>query len=206
MFFFSPALVLGIWGWFLVPQHLKPWRNAFLVALLPFFVAMAKWQNWDGGWCWGPRHIIQIHLPLMLGAVFLFTTPLCHFKKALAGGVLAVGVAVQVYGSSQSPLEFYREYFLTYRDLVYHRSNYRPMQLQAMQREFALHHRNRDGSPGRELALDPFELPAPMIDSLYIPEHTQWASYREMWKVGFRDWYFLSALTGHKSPDRWSRD
>ncbi|MCC5875739.1 MAG: phospholipid carrier-dependent glycosyltransferase [Candidatus Sumerlaeia bacterium] len=205
MFYFSPALLLGIWGWFLCPNHLKPFRTALFLSMIPFFVAMAKWQNWDGGWCWGPRHIVQIHLPLMVGAIFLFLGALSWRRMVGVGAVMIVAAGVQVYGSSQSPLEYYREYFMTYRDLVYHRVNYRPMQVQAIQRDFAIHHRNRDGSLGRELGMESFELPAPMIDSLYLPEHTQWASYREMWAIGYRDWYFWNALTGNKSPDRWSQ-
>lgn len=206
MFFFSPALLLGIWGWFHCPSPLKPFRNALLIAITPFFIAMVKWQNWDGGWCWGPRHIVQIHLPLMVGAIFLFQGSLQLLRSIMIGGILGAAVWVQVYGSSQSPLEYYREYFMTYRDLVYHRVNYRPMQVQAIREDFAIFHRNRDGSLGRELRAESLELPAPMIDSLYLPEHTQWASYREMWQIGYRDWYFWNALTGHKSPDRWSRD
>lgn len=204
MFFFSPALVLGLWGWMKVPGHLRWVRTATFLGFLPFFLAMAKWQNWDGGWCWGPRHVVQVHLPIMLGVVFLHGRLDGLARKGIFAVIMALGAAVQLYGSSQSPLEYYREYFHTYRDLVYHPANFRPMQLQAIYEEYAFFRRNRDGSLGREIPMEQFDLPAPMIDSLYLPEHTQWASYRQMWRLGHGDWYFWNAVTGRRSPDRWS--
>lgn len=203
MFYFSPALVLGLWGWRRAPCHLR-WVGAMaLVTWVPFFLVMALWQNWDGGWCWGPRHIVQIHLPIMLGAAFLFTGIVSWWRRAVTAAVMVVGIGVQLLGSSQNPLDYYREYFLTYRDLVYHRLSLREMQVAALQRDFAIHHRRPDGSLGAEVAPGLEFLPAPMIDSLYLPEHSQWATYPEMWRMGYSDLYLLNRLTGRRSPDRW---
>ena len=164
---------------------------------------MAKWQNWDGGWCWGPRHIVQIHLPLMLGSMFLFTQPLTMLRRVLIPAIFALGIAVQLYGSSQDPLLFYREYFMTYADHEYHRANYPPLQSNAAEQRFVLSIRNPDGTAGAET---PFvNVPAPMIDSLYLPQHTQWATYTTMWRLGYCDWYWWNALSGNHHP-RWNAE
>jgi hypothetical protein len=201
LFFFSPALILGLWGWMRAPEHYRWLAWLTFLGFFPFFVAMATWQNWDGGWCWGPRHVVQIHLPIMLGAVFLFLQRQSLVQKFLVTALFLIGVAVQIYGSSQSPLEFYREYFNTFRDLEYHRVNIRDQQAMAIQRDFVFAYREEDGTASPDI--EPGLFPAPMIDSLYLPQHTQWASYHRMWQFGYCDWYFWNAAFGSRNPDRW---
>ncbi len=64
LFVFSPILVLAPVGFALM------WRKDRLsvVALLStsgfLLLAMSLWQNWAGGWDWGPRHLLQI-LPML---------------------------------------------------------------------------------------------------------------------------------------------
>ncbi len=202
LLWFSPGIVLGIWGWFRVPKGLKWLPTAVLLGYVPFFLAMAMWQNWDGGWCWGPRHIVQIQLPIMLGAAFLFTGPPSQWRRLAVLVVLIAGAGVQLYGSSQSPLDYYHEYFRTFDDLEYHRVNLTPMQQQAISREYTLRVVRPDGSAGQ--AVSPTRFPAPMIDSIYLPQHTQWSTYAQMWRFGYCDWYFLNAIRGVEEPDRWS--
>ncbi|MEO8376269.1 MAG: hypothetical protein ABI579_01250, partial [Candidatus Sumerlaeota bacterium] len=103
MFFFSPALLLGVWGWSRAPVRFRWLVWLTFAGYFPFFIAMSMWQNWAGGWCWGPRHVMQVHLPLMLGSVFLFQSPLTVARKFLVYAALIVGALVQLYGSSQSP-------------------------------------------------------------------------------------------------------
>ncbi len=199
MFFFSPVLVLGIWGWLKAPAGWNWLKVLVLAGYLPFFIAMAKWQNWDGGWCWGPRHIVQIHLPVMLGAVFLFAGPAAGWTARIAAtALLAVGIGVQLYGSSQSALDYYREYFLFYGNEEYHQVNLRGMQEDAIARGFGVFIREPDGRLGTEVP--PSRLPAPMIDSLYLPQHTQWWTYRRMWRLGYRDWYLWKVFRTSQPP------
>ncbi len=199
MFYFSPVLVLGLWGWLRAPAGWT-WLKVLVVAgYLPFFLAMAKWQNWDGGWCWGPRHIVQVHVPVMLGAVFLFTGPAAGWMvRTLAVALLVLGVGVQLYGSSQSALDYYREYFLFHENEEYHQVNLRGMQEDAIRRGFGVFLREPDGRLGTEVP--PSRLPAPMIDSLYLPQHTQWWTYRRMWRLGYSDWYLWNALRADEPP------
>ena len=200
--FFSPAVLLGLVGWWRIPAHLRWIRTAALITWTPFFLVMAMWQNWDGGWCWGPRHIIQIHLPIMMGSLFFFVAPWTMARRFLTGLLLAIAAGVQLFGSSQNPLDYYREYFMTYDDMIYHRVNLREMQQAAIADRYVIQWRNPDGSAGQEVNPRLLDLPAPMIDSLYMPEHSQWATYPEMWRIGYCDLYFLNALTGHRNPDR----
>ena len=202
LFFFSPVLLLAVWGWCVVPRRLRwlPWAAA--VAFTPFFIAMAKWQNWDGGWCWGPRHIVQLHLPAMLGAAFFFAGSLTLWRRAIVWVLMPVAVFVQILGSSQSSLEYYHEYFRTVEDGEYHRVNVRDLQAGSFTRSFDLRVRNSDGSVGR--VARPDDLPAPMIDSLYIPQHTQFMTYGRMWRLGYCDLYIVNLLLGNRNPDRWT--
>ncbi|MBI1292983.1 phospholipid carrier-dependent glycosyltransferase [bacterium] len=204
LFFFSPALLLGLWGLWRWRRRLR-WEIAYVCAgLLPFTLAMIKWQNWDGGWCWGPRHIVQIHLPLMLGAALLWADGPALGRRAIMWGLLAVGAVVQIFGTSQAPMDYYREFFTTFGDLTYHRVNLRGLQESEMQREFALFYRERDGKLGGEIS--PSAIPAPLIDSLYLPQHSQWYSYPVMWQMGYCDWLVLNAIRGAQNPDRWTED
>ncbi len=199
LFFFSPALVLGVWGWCRIPAAYRWIRNLAIASYLPFFLGMAMWQNWDGGWCWGPRHIVQIGPPIMLGAVFLFWGPVSFAARISRSAILAVAVFVQIYGSTQNPLDYYREYFSTYRDGTYHRVNLTPNQLASISDHFLLIAMDSERRPIGET--DPRAFPAPMIDSIYLPQHTQWASYAEMWRLGYCDWFFLNALRGGRPID-----
>jgi hypothetical protein len=204
LIFFSPALLLGLWGLWRWRRRLR-WELAYVcIGLLPFTLAMIKWQNWDGGWCWGPRHIVQIHLPLMLGAAFLWADGLSLVRRGIVWAVLLVGASVQIFGTSQAPMDYYREYFTTFDDLSYHRVNLRGLQESQMQREFAIFYREPDGSLSAEVS--PAVIPAPLIDSLYIPQHSQWYSYPEMWRMGYCDWLVVNAWRGARNPDRWSEE
>jgi len=66
LFIYSPILLLLFSA---VPRFLRERRDECLALLgvcAGYLIMMAKWQNWAGGWCWGPRHIFQIHCFLIL--------------------------------------------------------------------------------------------------------------------------------------------
>lgn len=192
IFFFSPALALAVWGWFLArgPQR----RTAAFVfwAWAPFALAMALWQNWDGGWCWGPRHIVQLHAPLMLGAAFLIAAGMTAARRVMIGVVAAVGAGVQMFGALQSPLDFYMEMFRTSDDAEYFSLAYRPMEVMDASRSFEVNVVVGDA----RRPVSPAMLPAPMVDSLYVPQHSQWAGYPQMLRMGYCDWWLLARAAG----------
>lgn len=187
---FSPGIVLGIWGWMRRPRHLG-WAAAIAAgSYLLFAILQAKWQNWDGGWCWGPRHIYQLHAPIMLGAGFLFVGAETLVRRVVVKVLAIVGLFAALFGCLQSPIDFYHEYFRTPEDGEYFRVEYRGMELATVRELFHIQPRFP------EMAVDPAAspLPAPMYDSLYVPQHTQWAGYPRMLKRGMCDWWLLVRL------------
>lgn len=198
MLFFSPALVLGLWGWTRAGEAARPAAMLALAGWAPFFIAMAKWQNWDGGWCWGPRHVVQVHMPLMAGAAFLLTTPPTMLLRNAIRLLAAAGALVQLLGSSVCSLDYFTEYFRTPADGVYFRLAYRGGEVMTAAQHFVVTDRatNRPVSPAA--------LPAPMVDSLYIPQETQWAAYPEMLSRNYLDLFWVRALLDvPKPPDHW---
>ena len=39
--------------------------------------------------------------------------------------------------------------------------------------------------------VSPFLLPAPINDSIYIVQNSQWTRYAEMWRMGMHDFFWL---------------
>lgn len=180
---FSPALVVAIWGWCVAPPEGKRVGLVIAGALFPFTLAMTTWQNWDGGWCWGPRHIMQIHAPLMLGAAFVLADLSSSLRRIAVIVIGVVAVCVQLLGSSQSSMDFYIEFYRTPEDGVYFAAPYRPDEAAAVRAAFGI--------------AQPNVLPSPIVDSLYVPQHTQWAGYPAMWRMGYCDLLVVRATTGH---------
>lgn len=191
---FSPGILLGLWGWAYAPPQAR-WLRGFLVgAYFPFALAMVLWQNWDGGWCWGPRHILQLQAPIMIGAAFLFIQPRTKLVASATRSLLiAAGVLAQLIGSLQSPLDFYRELFLTLDDGVYYTTGLRPMELQTVAQEFTVM-KLHPSNPRLNRPVSPALIPAPLTNSLYVPQHTQWTGAPILWNVGYCDIFVLRAI------------
>jgi hypothetical protein len=100
---FSPPVLLGLIAW---PRFFRRHRRLALGLLLGggvFFLFEASWQNWGGGWCWGPRHIYQLTALLMIPAGALFVPGGVRWtlgRKILLGILLALGFAIQLIGIS----------------------------------------------------------------------------------------------------------
>lgn len=63
---YSPLLVLSL-------ASAVPWARRFpafaiglAAAVVPEALSYCKWLCWDGGWCWGPRFMFNLHLLLFL--------------------------------------------------------------------------------------------------------------------------------------------
>jgi hypothetical protein len=201
IFLFSPAIVLGLWGWCLVPREQRWLAVVVAVGYAPFALAMTTWQNWDGGWCWGPRHIVQLHAPVMLGMVFLVTTGWSVVRRTIARVLIVVGAGVSVFGSLQSPMDFYLLFYRTPDDEVHFPLPYRPEEEMIIRSRFVVE--RLDFPPGavqpeRTPVMTLRELPAPLTDSLYVPQHTQWAGYPVMLQLGYCDLWVLGQVIGNR--------
>ncbi len=209
MFFFSPVLVLIFFGFHRMFSRVPVFCVTVLGAGLMFLLVMSKWQNWAGGWCWGPRHILQIHALLILPVGFWLADNWYGLRRKVVIALLAVSAAVQVYGCSQSFFEYYHLYFRSpeppnayivngaeNRSVYYmggsvgglvDRVSRRPVRLILQDAQ--------SGQPIRELS--PVEyLRAPISDSIYQPQNSQWARYMDMYREpGVHDFLWLHVLS-----------
>lgn len=162
VFLFSPAIVFGLVGWrHFARRHLTlGFALGLAVALLLIF--HARWQNWAGGWCWGPRHIFMAHALVMLPAVGFFAD-WSRWKRLSWAVVMLIACGVQLYGASQNFIDFY---------ILYYRTPETPPNAYVM-------YSTEDLRPVRAIA--------PINDSIYVPQNSQWYRYAEMWQMGYCD-------------------
>lgn len=177
VFLFSPAVLLGIAGFGVFARRHPAMAIGAAATVLLTVLVHARWQNWAGGWCWGPRHIFLAHVFLVLPAAG-FVLRRARARAAAFLAVLAVGAAVQLYGTSQNFIDFYVLYYRT---------------PDTTPNAYALYS-GEDATPMR--------LVAPINDSIYVPQNTQWYRYGEMWALGYRDnlWLRLAARAGGTEP------
>ncbi len=101
LFLYSPPLLFAAWG---IGRLWK--RDAWLcggavLICAGYLAVMAKWQNWAGGYDWGPRHIYQItpFLMFLTAGFFLNRQLFDRAAKKIGWGVLiAFSVFVQFLG------------------------------------------------------------------------------------------------------------
>ncbi|MDX9755379.1 MAG: hypothetical protein RBU29_15550, partial [bacterium] len=106
LFLFSPPLVLAIPGIVVLWRQQRHLCIGLLLLCGGYLGAMAKWQNWAGGYDWGPRHIYQI-MPLLMifAAAFLQSVHWAGWrKKAGLAGLLLVSVFIQGLGLGADPV------------------------------------------------------------------------------------------------------
>lgn len=192
IFFFSPALLLGLWGWGKFPRLGRQAREHFGViaalalAILVPLVIHAQWQNWPGGWCWGPRHIFIIHAFMMIPvAVWIAANEHHRFTRLVLLVTLLVGGAVQLLGVSQDFIAFHEVFFRRPGDAKAFLIHYDPGDEAYWRQYFQVEFRPDPQTPLRPLPA--LVLPAPIQDSLYHPQRSMWAGYPRMPRLAARD-------------------
>ena len=173
VFLFSPALLLGVAGFGrFARRHGALAAGAATVVLLSLLIH-ARWQNWAGGWCWGPRHIFLAHVFAVLPAAG-FVLRWTRSRAAVFFTVILLGAGVQLYGASQNFIDYYVLYYRT-PDTV--------------PNAWAMY-------SGEDVA--PMRLVAPINDSIYVPQNSQWARYSEMAQLGYTDNLWLRLMNRNK--------
>lgn len=162
VFLFSPAIVFGLAGWREFGRRHPAVAFSLGIAVALLIVFHARWQNWAGGWCWGPRHIFMAHVLVLLPAVGYFAN-LTRVRRWLFAAVMPVAFGVQLYGASQNFIDFY---------ILYYRTP------ETQPNAYVLYS-NEDLTPVRAIA--------PINDSIYVPQNSQWYRYWEMWQLGYTD-------------------
>ncbi len=197
MFFFSPALVLGLLGWGALARR-HPGRQALVwalaAAILVPLVVHAKWQNWPGGWTWGPRHIFGIHAFLAVPAAAWVLENGRHRAGRIAILVLlVVGIGVQLLGSLVNFNEFHLRFFRSPGDPTAFFVVYDDHDRAFWEQHYQLLYREEPAEPWRQIMLFP---PAPIHDSLYHPQRGVWAGYPRLIREGRLDNFWLRLAGG----------
>jgi hypothetical protein len=191
LFFFSPALLIALFGWRKMSVARPVWTAIAAATGGVFFIAMCKWQNWPGGWCWGPRHIFQIHALLILGIAPLLAPPRTTVVRIAVAVAMVVGVVVQLLGSSQSFIDFYQEFYgFTPRQPPNFHALYSPQEDAAIQQAYTILAQTQSGP----VASPAHVLPAPINDSIYVPQSTQWYGYPILIRAGKHDFFWWHLL------------
>ncbi len=162
VFLFSPAIVFGLAGWRAFGRCLPSLAFSLALAVILLLLFHSRWQNWAGGWCWGPRHIFMAHAFVMIPAVG-FVSQWTRLRRAIFAAVMPVAFGVQLYGASQNFIDFYILYYRTPETLP----------------NAYVMYSNEDLKPLRAIA--------PINDSIYVPQNSQWYRYAEMWQLGYTD-------------------
>jgi hypothetical protein len=188
LFFFSPPLLIALFGLRRLAAARPVWTLIWAATGGLFLLLMCKWQNWSGGWCWGPRHIFQVHALLILALAPLLAPPRKTAVRVAAIVAFVVGIGVQLFGSSQSFIDFYQEFFaFTPRDQPGFTALYSPQEAAAIPSAYTIQTKTAEGP----VPIPVQWLPAPMNDSIYVPQNTQWYGYPVLLRMGRHDLFWV---------------
>ncbi|MFB3789210.1 MAG: hypothetical protein ACE15F_22860 [bacterium] len=107
LFLYSPPLLFAVPGIQALWKQDRWLAGGLLLLIAGYLGMMSKWQNWAGGYDWGPRHIYQITPFLMIfAAVWFKDRGLWDSPAKRVGGALFVILAlfVQFLGLSADPV------------------------------------------------------------------------------------------------------
>lgn len=96
---YSPPLLLALLGW---PAAIRQHRTlglALLAIVLPTFLVYCTYRSWSGDYAWGPRFFVWC-VPVLLVGMAWFVEQMSRWRKVFVGGVVAIGIAVQLLGSA----------------------------------------------------------------------------------------------------------
>jgi hypothetical protein len=104
IFLFAPPVLLALWG---LPVLWRRDRGLATIAAISLPLALgfyARYTQWEGGYCFGPRYLVPalLLLSLALGPVLAEAG---QSTRAVATFLFVTGVAVQMLGLATSFLE-----------------------------------------------------------------------------------------------------
>jgi Dolichyl-phosphate-mannose-protein mannosyltransferase len=171
IFMHSPPVLLGVIGLVALIRRDRSLGLGVLGAFLVTLLVQAMWQNWSGGWDWGPRHIYSLIAWSMIPLTALlgersFLSP--RVAIALCAFVGALGVWVQSIAISENPLEYYD---------IHYRPHVENGMLTAPR---AMIHAQSRG-----------EMLPEGNDLMWHREYLPWSGYPEMWSEGIHDLFWL---------------
>lgn len=118
LFLYSPPLIFAFLGMRPLRQR-DPWlMGGLLILIACYLISMSKWQNWAGGYDWGPRHIFQVTPFVMIFAAMGVARWLdgARWKRYVFGFVIVLGVGMQLLGLAADPVETTRAFLERWPD------------------------------------------------------------------------------------------
>jgi hypothetical protein len=104
--YFPLALAAGLgWRRFHAARPLESWFVALSTAAL--LALYARWQMWDGGWCWGPRFLLPLVPLLLLPIASLMDTLRSRPAQIALAGLAALSALVALGGVSVNYADFH---------------------------------------------------------------------------------------------------
>jgi hypothetical protein len=102
---YSPALLLGVYGaWMLIRQRGEPYASvrgillAWLLAAGATLLFFARWHDWRGGWCYGPRFLCETMPVLCLLYAVAYAELRKQWQRGIAQGLVVLSVSIHVIG------------------------------------------------------------------------------------------------------------
>ncbi len=135
LFIYAPVLLLAVPGVWLALREREVRRGAYLAELMALsvfyagalIVTIAKWDGWQGGYCYGPRLLLS-SIPFALLATIPVWPRVANGRafRVFAGFLISFGIFVQYVGvyhyprghwdSLPKPAEFHPERYLDWSD------------------------------------------------------------------------------------------
>lgn len=109
IFFYSPPIVLFF---FAIKNFFEKYKAEAIFCILitiSYLLTFACWESWAGGWCWGPRHVFQIHVFLIIPVISLLERFNYQPKKSILYLFLifaVIGFFVQIPGILVSFMDY----------------------------------------------------------------------------------------------------
>jgi hypothetical protein len=100
LFVFSPVLLLAVLGFRRFTMAHRPLAGVVAGSFAVSVLLYAAWDDWAGGWSWGPRFLITVMPILLLPAASLLAGWHRYHSAARAAivAVVAASIAIQVAG------------------------------------------------------------------------------------------------------------
>lgn len=120
LFFYSPPLLLALFGLASFWKRDRWLAGGVFLLVGGYLIVMSMWQNWAGGFDWGPRHIFQITpFVMLIGAAGLNDGAWFDAKWKYAGlvALLLLGAGIQLLGISADPVETIRAFLMRYPEM-----------------------------------------------------------------------------------------
>jgi hypothetical protein len=102
---YTPGLLLAFPGaWMLLRRREEPWQEsrgillAWVAASAITVVLFARWTDWRGGWCYGPRYLCETMPALCLLFAVAYAGVRQQWQRSLALGLVGLSVAIQAIG------------------------------------------------------------------------------------------------------------